>query len=115
MHLRKKKSFGEYAGSSADSDADSSAESSNEMNDDEKLPDDGAAKVCFEELKYVLVNEQNRRDIETKLRNCREYRKQLMKIEETDLLESFPYFFADPKLVEFMYTILYIFSLHCTC
>lgn len=104
----KKKSFGEFAGSSADSGADSSAESSDEISVDETSPSGSTAKECFENLKYVMVNSENRLDIEIKLKSCRGYRNELLKIDETDLLESFPYFFADPTLVGH-YTLFQVF------
>lgn len=84
----------------SNSSAQSSAVESSD-DDGETSLDDETAKECFEALKYVMVNKQNQLEIETKLRNCREYRKKLLKITETDLLESFPYFFVDPKLVTY--------------
>lgn len=61
--------------------------------------DEESAKECFEVLKYTIVSEANRGEIIEQLRSSREYRKKIMKIDETDFLESFPYFFSDPKLV----------------
>lgn len=82
------------------SSADSSGESSDEAFDaDETIPDRSAMKDCFDSLKYILVNEKNRLDIERKWQFSRAYRNELLKVPETDLLESFPYFFADPNLV----------------
>lgn len=106
----KKRSFGESVGSTAESSAESSAESCDEINDDENSTENSTAKECFEDLKYMMVNDQNRRDIETKLMRCREYRSKLLKIKETDMLESFPYFFADPKLVTHIHIVQNVFT-----
>lgn len=100
----KKKSLGEFGRSSADSGADSSADSSDERNNDYTSPNESKLIECFESLKYAMVNDENRLDIETKLKNCREYRNKLLKIPETDLLESFPYFFTHPKLVYILHS-----------
>lgn len=94
-----------------DSSAESCAESSDEASGGhETLPDRSAMKDCFEDLKYILVVEKNRLEIERKLQFSRAYRNELLKVPETDLLESFPYFFADPKLVTHLYIIDMIFE-----
>lgn len=94
-----------------DSSGESCAESSDEASGgDETLPDRSAMKDCFENLKYILVDEKNRLEIERKLQFSRAYRNELLKVPETDLLESFPYFFADPKLVTHLYIIDMIFE-----
>lgn len=51
------------------------------------------------------MKEENWHDVEKKLKSCREYRNTLFKNKRTDLLESFPYFFAHPKLVIWTFAI----------
>lgn len=60
---------------------------------------DDLAKNDFEMLKLALVNEGNISEIKLKLKSTIEYRKKLMKIPETDVLECFPYLFIHPQLV----------------
>lgn len=82
------------------SDSNSYTESSeDEMCSDETSLDNTGAKESFEDLKCMVVNDGNRREIENKLRRSRVFRHNLLTVKETDLLECFPYFFADPKLV----------------
>lgn len=60
---------------------------------------DESVKADFEMLKSSLVNNENMSEIERKLKSTIEYRKKLMKIPDTDVLECFPYFFTHPQLV----------------
>lgn len=62
-----------------------------------RTDDDCAADL--EILKTLIVNEENMPQIEEKLFLTMEYRLKLLEIMEVDLLETFPYFFTDPKLV----------------
>lgn len=97
---KKSPSFGAFSDSSDNSYSESSADSSaDEMNSGEISSDDMTAKECFEDLKSMVVNDKTRSEIEQKLKLSREYRNSILAIKETDLLECFPYFFADPKLV----------------
>lgn len=93
-----KKSFSNALGESTDNSSYSES-SEDEMNFDGTSSDDTDAKECFEDLKCIVVNDGNRPEIKNKLRRSREFRHNLLTIKETDLLECFPYFFADPKLV----------------
>lgn len=87
--------------SSAESSGESCADSSgDESNNNEISVEDARAKEIFEELKSMIVSDTNRPEIEKNLKRCRQYRSSLLKIKETDLLESFPYFFTNPELVK---------------
>lgn len=94
-------------GISGETSEESSAESSgDETNTDEISTEDPHAKEVFEELKSMIFSDTNRPKIERNLKSCRQYRNSLLKIKETDLLESFPYFFSNPELVrDFFHTV----------
>lgn len=103
---QKKRSSSGVFGESSDNmnfcDTDSYSESScDDMDNEGRTSNDADAKECFEDLKSIVVNSGNRSEIENKLKFSRKFRKDLLTVTETDLLECFPYFFADPKLVKF--------------
>lgn len=50
-------------------------------------------------LKSTVVNDNNMKLIHEKLISTLEYRFQMLKAKELDLLEAFPYFFCKPQLV----------------
>lgn len=61
--------------------------------------DDDSLKNDFQMLKLALVNKENIADIKNKMKSTMKYRKNLMNIPETDVLECFPYLFTHPELV----------------
>lgn len=59
-------------------------------------------KICtgtVEMLKSTVVNESNMDLIKSNLKLTSQYRLKMLHDKSIDLLESFPYFFVDPKLV----------------
>lgn len=59
----------------------------------------------FEFLKTVVIDESNIDVVKTKLAKTSEYRRQMIRENESlDLLENFPYFFHTPKLVRNYYS-----------
>lgn len=61
--------------------------------------DDAAAIESMNYLKALVVNDQNMDEIKQQLINTQAYRSKLMRDVDTDIKEEFPFFFADPKLV----------------
>lgn len=51
-------------------------------------------------LKATIVSDETMSVIESKLRSTATYRQKMMETPELDLLETFPYFFTEPKLVK---------------
>lgn len=58
---------------------------------------DAAKDVCW--LKSAAVNDENMTEIMHKIKSTCPYRKKMLDDLSIDLLESFPYFFTNPKLV----------------
>lgn len=56
-------------------------------------------KQHIEDLKTIVINDENTALVEDKLKATMKYRADLMKAMELDLLETFPYFFTHSKLV----------------
>lgn len=64
-------------------------------------------------LKTTVVTDENRNDVEEKLKLTIEYRQNLLNDVNIDLMEHFPYFFVHPKLVN--YRLLYFLSSCFNC
>lgn len=58
---------------------------------------DAAKDVCW--LKSAAVNKDNMSEIMEKIKSTSSYRREMLGDVSIDLLESFPYFFTNPKLV----------------
>lgn len=56
-------------------------------------------KEDLEFLKYCVVNEEPNDVLTEKLNSTRELREKILKDENTDIRESFPFFFIKPQLV----------------
>lgn len=66
--------------------------------------DEAEMKKVIEDLKQIVVNDNSFDLVCNKLRDCRPFRDQIMSDKNTsddkiNLLENFPYFFTDPRLV----------------
>lgn len=63
----------------------------------------------FELLKATVVNEANMPLIKEKMVSTMKHRSELLKIPEVDLLESFPYLFLCPQLVNINNNIFFVY------
>lgn len=68
----------------------------------------------LERLKTSIIHKTSRDELVRKLNSTRELRKQMLKIETTDLREHFPFFLAEPTLVSIFCFIHLIYSTNMT-
>lgn len=71
-------------------------ESERAENDDEL---EESCKDNVQILKNTVVNDSNMDLIKSKLQSTSQYRLKMLEDKSIDLLENFPYFFANPMLV----------------
>lgn len=57
-------------------------------------------RIDVEDLKLKIFSDSNMCEIEGKLKSTFSYRSKMLENKSLDLLETFPYFFTDPKLVK---------------
>lgn len=67
--------------------------------DEEAILSDEEAKKMVEILKSTVVNSQNMDSIKSMLTSTLKYRTEMLKQEELNLREYFPYFWASKELV----------------
>lgn len=60
---------------------------------------DQLAKLELDSLKSMVIEHSDHQEVMNKLNETRHYRKQLMKIKETDVRHMFPFFMSKPDLV----------------
>lgn len=78
----------------------SSAESEESEPDiDSREENENLCKENVEILKITVVNDNNIALIKSKLEATVQFRRKMLQYKSIDLLENFPYFFVEPKLV----------------